>query len=231
MRIWTTDHSCRVVLRVLTQLSIVGFMLCIIPMCRRKAAAAAAAATAAQRGEGGTVMQEHPEFMLPYALHLLAHHPDFPTPQVCCFNTEGEQRMAAAWTSMLCCCEYEPPLGPRLLMVWRRRRQEAQVDEDMLPLHVLVLYRTACVTLHWFVVCVAGRRQEAWEDTEGLAPSVSSLLPCNRSPMVDTHERRLQWWMAGGSGDEKLSARPLCPQFIMQTSRPRAHEEGADDEC
>ena len=48
----------------------------------RKSAAAAATAAAAQRAGGGTRSQEHPEFMLPYAMHLLAHHPDCPSPEV-----------------------------------------------------------------------------------------------------------------------------------------------------
>ena len=31
---------------------------------------------------GGTLLHELPEFMLPTALHILAHHPDYPTPEV-----------------------------------------------------------------------------------------------------------------------------------------------------
>jgi hypothetical protein len=31
---------------------------------------------------GGTLLHELPEFMLPTALHTLAHHPDYPTPEV-----------------------------------------------------------------------------------------------------------------------------------------------------
>ncbi len=41
-----------------------------------------AAANAARRDGGGTVLHELPEFMLPTALHVLAHHPDYPTPEV-----------------------------------------------------------------------------------------------------------------------------------------------------
>lgn len=41
-----------------------------------------AAASAADLNSGGTLLHELPEFMLPTALHILAHHPDYPTPEV-----------------------------------------------------------------------------------------------------------------------------------------------------
>jgi hypothetical protein len=48
-----------------------------------QAAAGAAAAGAAGKQQGaaaaGGALTQQPEMMLPYALYLLAHHPDFPT--------------------------------------------------------------------------------------------------------------------------------------------------------
>ena len=41
------------------------------------------AAAAAAGGGGSTLLQDMPEFLLPYLLYLLAHHPDYPSPEVC----------------------------------------------------------------------------------------------------------------------------------------------------
>lgn len=48
----------------------------------RRRGAQRAAQNAAMRDGGGTLLHELPEFMLPTALHILAHHPDYPTPEV-----------------------------------------------------------------------------------------------------------------------------------------------------
>ena len=37
---------------------------------------------AAAVAEGGALLHEWPHFLLPFLLHLLAHHPDFPAPDV-----------------------------------------------------------------------------------------------------------------------------------------------------
>ncbi|BDA45205.1 Sister chromatid cohesion protein PDS5 homolog A [Coccomyxa sp. Obi] len=48
---------------------------------RRRAAAKEVAAAAQASGSGGPMLQNFPEFMLPYIIQILAHHPDFPTRQ------------------------------------------------------------------------------------------------------------------------------------------------------
>jgi hypothetical protein len=50
-----------------------------------------AASTAAAGGGGGTMIQDMPEAMLAYLVFLLAHHPDFPTPEVSCNYVEPSQ--------------------------------------------------------------------------------------------------------------------------------------------
>lgn len=48
-------------------------------MKRRQAAkVAAAASSSATSGRSSSLLQEHPEFLAPYLVYLLAHHPDCP---------------------------------------------------------------------------------------------------------------------------------------------------------
>jgi len=39
-------------------------------------------AAAANQSSGGTMLHEYPDFILPFIIQSLAHHPDFPTPEV-----------------------------------------------------------------------------------------------------------------------------------------------------
>ena len=58
------------------------FILAVKPLfiCFRKAAKAAAA-KASQQAAGGSYLHEHPEWILPFAIQVLAHHPEFPQQQ------------------------------------------------------------------------------------------------------------------------------------------------------
>ncbi|KAK9822311.1 hypothetical protein WJX74_006163 [Apatococcus lobatus] len=47
----------------------------------RRKAAKAAAAKASQQAAGGSYLHEHPEWILPFAIQVLAHHPEFPQQQ------------------------------------------------------------------------------------------------------------------------------------------------------
>ena len=40
------------------------------------------AAAAASQSSGGTMLHEYPDFILPFIMQSLAHHPDFPTQEV-----------------------------------------------------------------------------------------------------------------------------------------------------
>ncbi len=51
-------------------------VILILAACRRAAKAAAAAAS--QQAAGGSYLHEHPEWVLPFTLQVLAHHPEFP---------------------------------------------------------------------------------------------------------------------------------------------------------
>ncbi|KAK9811630.1 hypothetical protein WJX72_007291 [[Myrmecia] bisecta] len=49
---------------------------------RRRAAHKHATQAAASRAAGGTMLHEYPDFLLPYMLQILAHHPDLPSQEV-----------------------------------------------------------------------------------------------------------------------------------------------------
>jgi sister-chromatid-cohesion protein PDS5 len=53
----------------------------LVPRCRRVVERLAATAAATGSG-GGSLVQEMPEFLLAFLVFLLAHHPDYPTPEV-----------------------------------------------------------------------------------------------------------------------------------------------------
>jgi len=50
-------------------------------VCRR-AVQHRVSAAAANQSSGGTMLHEYPDFILPFIIQSLAHHPDFPTPEV-----------------------------------------------------------------------------------------------------------------------------------------------------
>ena len=49
--------------------------------CRR-AVQHRVSAAAANQASGGTMLHEYPDFILPFIIQYLAHHPDFPTQEV-----------------------------------------------------------------------------------------------------------------------------------------------------
>ncbi len=49
---------------------------------RRRAVQHRVSAAAANQSSGGTMLHEYPDFILPFIIQSLAHHPDFPTPEV-----------------------------------------------------------------------------------------------------------------------------------------------------
>ena len=52
---------------------------CSLHWCRRTAKAAATKAS--QQAGGGSYLHEQPEWVLPFAIQVLAHHPEFPQQQ------------------------------------------------------------------------------------------------------------------------------------------------------
>ncbi|DBA83186.1 TPA: hypothetical protein ACH3X2_006702 [Trebouxia sp. C0005] len=48
---------------------------------RRRAVQHRVSAAAANQSSGGTMLHEYPDFILPFIIQSLAHHPDFPTPE------------------------------------------------------------------------------------------------------------------------------------------------------
>ena len=50
--------------------------------CCRRAVQHRVSAAAAVQSSGGTLLHEYPDFILPFIIQSLAHHPDFPTQEV-----------------------------------------------------------------------------------------------------------------------------------------------------
>lgn len=50
--------------------------------CCRRAVQHRVSAAAAVQSSGGTLLHEYPDFILPFVIQSLAHHPDFPTQEV-----------------------------------------------------------------------------------------------------------------------------------------------------
>jgi hypothetical protein len=59
---------------------------------RQAAKAAAAASSSATSGRSSSLLQEHPEFLAPYLVYLLAHHPDCPVA-----GPGAEQEVQDSW--------------------------------------------------------------------------------------------------------------------------------------
>lgn len=69
--------------------------------CCRRAVQHRVSAAAAVQSSGGTLLHEYPDFILPFIIQSLAHHPDFPTQEVRChlFMSAGHSTML---TMQLC---------------------------------------------------------------------------------------------------------------------------------
>lgn len=52
-------------------------------VCCRHAVQHRLSAAASNQSSGGTILHEYPDFILPFVVQALAHHPDFPTSEVC----------------------------------------------------------------------------------------------------------------------------------------------------
>ena len=50
--------------------------------CCRRAVQHRVSAAAAVQSSGGTLLHEYPDFILPFIIQSLAHHPDFPSQEV-----------------------------------------------------------------------------------------------------------------------------------------------------
>lgn len=55
---------------------------CVCVCVCRRAVQHRVSAAAANQSSGGTMLHEYPDFILPFIIQSLAHHPDFPTPEV-----------------------------------------------------------------------------------------------------------------------------------------------------
>ncbi|KAK9820961.1 hypothetical protein WJX81_007677 [Elliptochloris bilobata] len=73
--------------------------LCEYVKKRRVAAAAAAASSSAAAGSGGTMLHELPDYLLPFLLQVMAHHPDFPAEEE--VEEAGAQEAFAPFQKML----------------------------------------------------------------------------------------------------------------------------------
>jgi len=59
-----------------------GVCVCVCVCVCRRAVQHRVSAAAANQSSGGTMLHEYPDFILPFIIQSLAHHPDFPTPEV-----------------------------------------------------------------------------------------------------------------------------------------------------
>ena len=55
----------------------------VMMLCCRHAVQHRLSAAASNQSSGGTILHEYPDFILPFVVQALAHHPDFPTLEVC----------------------------------------------------------------------------------------------------------------------------------------------------
>ena len=123
----------------------------------RRAAVAAAAAAAAAAGRGGTMMQDMAEFLLPYLVYVLAHHPDYPQQEV------GGGHAGLGVGS--CCMGWFRGLGNGCCLAG---------CETAMPLAVRLLCPLAVQVLEWWAGLSQEEREQAEE--EGQVPPLQPFL-------------------------------------------------------